>query len=104
VLRALLFAVALFALLGAAQVTDPQPRTLGNTAAMHVYYYAPKTLEITYVDTYLFADVDKCKDAVPKAAMIATPHASEGDLVDVQCVAMHPPEVPKEKAPGATGI
>ena len=72
---------------------DPkQPRTLGNTAVMHVYYYAPKTLEVTYVDSFLFKDEAACKDAIPKALMIATPYASQGDLVSASCVGMTPPQ------------
>jgi hypothetical protein len=70
-----------------------QPRTLGNTAVMHVYYYAPKSLEVTYVDSFLFKDEQSCKDAIPKALMIATPFASEGDLVSASCVGMNPPEI-----------
>src|SRR5204863_138559 len=31
------------------QVAQKQPRTLGQKAVLHVYYYSPKTLEITYV-------------------------------------------------------
>jgi len=69
-----------------------QPRTLGNTAVMHVYYYAPKTLEVTYVDSFLFKDEQACKDAIPKALMIATPFASAGDLVSASCVGMNPPD------------
>jgi hypothetical protein len=63
-----------------------EPRTLGNTAVLHVYYYAPKTLEVTYVDSYLFKDEAACKDAIPKALLIATPFASEGDMVSASCV------------------
>src|SRR5689334_20679651 len=33
-----------------------EPRDLGHTAVMHVYWYAPKTTEITHVETYLFKD------------------------------------------------
>jgi hypothetical protein len=69
-----------------------QPRTLGNTAVLHLYYYAPKTLEVTYVDTYLFKDEGSCKDAIPKALQIATVYASEGDMVSAACVAVTPPE------------
>jgi len=69
-----------------------QPRTLGNTAVMHVYYYAPQTLEVTYVDSFLFKDEQACKQAIPKALMIATPYASQGDLVMASCVGMTPPE------------
>jgi hypothetical protein len=71
---------------------DPkQPRTLGNLAVMHVYYYAPKTLEVTYVDSYLFKDEGACKNAIPQALRIAAPYASEGDLVSASCVGMTPP-------------
>jgi hypothetical protein len=69
-----------------------QPRNLGNTAVMHLYYYAPKTLEVTYVDSYLFKDEGSCKSAIPKALQIATVYASEGDLVSASCVGMTPPE------------
>jgi hypothetical protein len=68
-----------------------EPRDLGHTAAMHVYWYAPKTTEITHVETYLFKDEDACRASIAKALMIATPHAAEGDLVSAQCVGMHPP-------------
>ena len=69
-----------------------QPRTLGQRAVLHVYYYAPKTLEITYVDSYLFADVGACESAIPKALMIAMAYASEGDLVSAKCMGVNPPE------------
>jgi hypothetical protein len=84
----------LFPALAFAQVPDgaPEPRDLGHRAVMHVYWYAPATLEITHVDTYFFPDERACSDAAGKAGLIATPHASQGDLVNVQCVAMHPPE------------
>lgn len=85
-----------------------QPRLLGNTAVMHVYYYAPKSLEVTYVDSFLFKDEQSCKDAIPKALMIATPFASEGDLVSAACVGMNPPEAirhpKKEQAQGTTEL
>ena len=85
-----------------------QPRTLGNTAVMHVYYYAPKSLEVTYVDSFLFKDEQSCKDAIPKALMIATPYASEGDLVSASCVGMDPPEAVrhpgKQDAQGTTQL
>jgi hypothetical protein len=75
-----------------------QPRTLGNTAVLHLYYYAPKSLEVTYVDSYLFKDEGSCKDALPKALQIATIYASEGDMVSASCVGMTPPEaIPKPK-------
>jgi hypothetical protein len=73
------------------QETQKQPRTLGNTAVMHVYYYAPKTLEITYVDSYLFKDEDACRSAISAALQIAMPYAGQGDLVSAKCVGMHPP-------------
>lgn len=66
-----------------------QPRTLGNAAVLHVYWYAPKTLEVTYVDSYLFKDEASCKEAIPKALMIALPTASEGDLVMAPRVGTH---------------
>lgn len=85
-----------------------QPRTLGNLAVMHVYYYAPKTLEVTYVDSFLFKDESACKEAIPKALMIATPYASEGDLVSASCVGMTPPQAvrnPQKSTPhGATEL
>jgi hypothetical protein len=59
---------------------------------MHVYSYAPKTLEITSVSSHFFKDVDACESAVRGALRTATSHASEGDLVDAQCVAIDPPE------------
>jgi len=69
-----------------------QPRTLGQKAVLHIYYYAPKTLEITYVDSYLFKDEDACKAAIGAALQIAMPHAGAGDLVSAQCVGMDPPK------------
>jgi hypothetical protein len=69
-----------------------EPRDLGYTAVMHVYWYVPKTSEITHVETYLFKDEDVCRGAIQKALMIAMPHAAEGDLVSAQCVGMHPPK------------
>jgi hypothetical protein len=88
-------------------VTMKEPRTLGNTAVMHVYYYAPKTLEVTYVDSYLFKDEAACKDALPRALQIASPFASEGDLVSASCVGMTPPAAvthPEREAPGASTV
>ena len=81
-----------------------QPRTLNNKAVMHVYYYAPATLEITYVESYLFKDVETCKDRIGQAGMIATPHASQGDLVMVSCVAMNPPEHKPDTPKGASEL
>ena len=85
-----------------------QPRMLGNTAVMHVYYYAPKTLEVTFVDSFLFKDEQSCKEAIPKALLIATPYASEGDLVSASCIGMNPPEAirhpQKQQAQGTTEL
>jgi hypothetical protein len=81
---------------------ERQPRLLGKKAVMHVYYYAPNTLEITSVTSRFFKDVDACERAVGGTLRVATPHASQGDLVDVQCVAIDPPETivrPEEKHP-----
>jgi hypothetical protein len=68
------------------------PRMLGKKAVMHVYSYAPKTLEITAVTSHFFKDVDACERAVGRALRTAASHASEGDLLDAQCVAIDPPE------------
>lgn len=68
------------------------PRTLGNKALMHVYSYAPKTLEITAVTSHFFKDVDTCERALGGALRAASLGAGEGDLVDAQCVAVEPPE------------
>ena len=73
--------------------TQKQPRTLGQKAVLHIYYYAPKTLEITYVDSYLFKDEDACKNAISAALQIAMPYADDGDLVSAKCVGMEPPDV-----------
>ncbi len=84
-----------------------EPRTLGNTAVMHLYYYAPKTLEVTYVDSYLFKDESACKEAIPKALQIATPFASEGDMVSASCVGMTPPKAitdPDQDLPGNSSV
>lgn len=72
--------------------TQKQPRTLGQKAVLHIYYYAPKTLEITYVDSYLFKDEAACRSAISAALQIAMPYAGEGDLVSARCVGMNPPE------------
>ena len=86
--------------------TPKQPRTLGQKAVLHIYYYAPKTLEITYVDSYLFRDEDACRGAISAALQIATPYAGGGDLVSARCVGMTPPEAitkpeKKRESPGA---
>ena len=86
------------------QDTQKQPRTLGQKAVLHIYYYAPKTLEITYVDSYLFKDENACRNAIGAALQIAMPYAGEGDLVSAKCVGMHPPADitrPEEKKPEA---
>src|SRR5256886_9981708 len=56
------------------QDAQKQPRTLGQKAVLHIYYYAPKTLEITYVDSYLFKDESACENAVSAALKIAMPY------------------------------
>jgi hypothetical protein len=91
--EAMRFSVLVLALVAVSAWADDarQPRTLGNQAVMHIYYYAPKTLEVTYVDSYLFKDEAACKDAIPKALQIAVPYASDGDLVSASCVGMTPP-------------
>lgn len=76
----------------AAPDTPKQPRTLGQKAVLHVYYYAPKTLEITYVDSYLFKDEDSCRNAISAALQIAMPYAGDGDMVSAKCVGLNPPE------------
>src|SRR5207248_1451483 len=68
------------------QVSQKQPRTLGQKAVLHVYYYSPKTLEITYVDSYLFKDQEACVNAIGAALQIAMPYAGDGDLVTGKCV------------------
>jgi hypothetical protein len=94
---------ALLATLAWAQMATPddakEPRDLGHTAVMHVYWYAPKTTEITHVESYLFKDEAACRGAIEKALMIASPHAAEGDLVR-----MHPPKIdePKKQPDGST--
>jgi len=59
---------------------------------MHVYSYAPKTLEITSVTSHFFRDIDACESAVGAALRAATSGASSGDLVDAQCVAVDAPD------------
>jgi len=74
------------------QDAQKQPRTLGQKAVLHIYYYAPKSLEITYVDSYLFRDESACENAISAALKIAMPYADEGDLVSAKCVGMDPPD------------
>jgi hypothetical protein len=85
-----------------------QPRTLGQKAVLHIYYYAPKTLEITYVDSYLFKDEDSCRDAISRALQIAVPYAGDGDRVSAKCVGVSPPDFgkPDEKrdSPNSTDL
>lgn len=86
--------------------TQKQPRTLGQKAVLHIYYYAPKTLEITYVDSYLFKDESSCKNAISAALQIAMPYAGDGDMVSAQCVGMNPPAPlthPEQKQPAPEG-
>src|SRR5437016_6356194 len=74
------------------QDAQKQPRTLGQKAVLHVYYYSPKTLEITYVDSYLFKDQEACVNAIGAALQIAMPYAGDGDLVTGKCVGVNPPD------------
>ena len=74
----------------ASQDAQKQPRTLGQKAVLHIYYYAPQSLEITYVDSYLFKDESACENAISAALKIAMPYADEGDLVSAKCIAMNP--------------
>lgn len=90
-MKLLAILLTLFASLAIAD-EQKEPRTLGNMAVMHVYFYAPKSLEVTYVDSYLFKDEASCKDAIPKALQIAVVYASEGDMVSASCVGMTPPQ------------
>jgi hypothetical protein len=86
-----------------------QPRTLGQKAVLHIYYYAPKTLEITYVDSYLFKDEDSCRNAMGRAVQIAAPYAGDGDLVSAKCVGLDPPDAvtkpdSKHQSPDSTDL
>jgi hypothetical protein len=76
-----------------------EPRLLGQKAVLHIYYYAPKTLEITFVDSYLFKDEGTCRDAISRALQIAALYAGGGDLVNARCVGMNPPPAPEQRAP-----
>jgi hypothetical protein len=82
-----------------AQDSPKQPRTLGQRAVLHIYYYAPKTLEITYVDSYLFKDEETCRSAISAALQIAVPYAGGGDLVSAKCIGMVPPPATKPDKP-----
>lgn len=75
-----------------AQVNEvQQPRVLGKRAIMHIYYFAPTTLEITHVDSFFFKDLDTCEVSVAAALRVARPRATDGDLVDADCIAIGPP-------------
>jgi hypothetical protein len=114
--KLLLLALAAFPLLSANALADEpqsaapdgpkQPRTLGQKAVLHIYYYAPKTLEITYVDSYLFKDEDSCRNAMNRAVQIAAPYAGDGDMVSAKCVGLNPPELPdrKPQSPDSTDL
>jgi hypothetical protein len=110
------FALTLLPLLIASALADvsppshdaQQPRMLGQKAVLHIYYYAPKTLEITYVDSYLFKDESACENAISAALKIAMPYAGEGDLVSAKCVGMNPPDAltkpDKRQSPESTEL
>jgi len=97
-----LLMMSAFADVPSIQDARKQPRTLGQKAVMHIYYYAPKTLEITYVDSYLFKDESACKNAMRAALQIAMPYAGDGDLVSASCVGIHPPGSPERKPEDTT--
>src|SRR5258706_1877857 len=92
ILLPLLIAPAFADMTPATSDAQKQRRTLGQKAVLHIYYYAPKTLEITYVDSYLFKDQSACENAISAALKIAMPYADEGDLVSAKCIAMNPPD------------
>ena len=102
IVLALLPLLMLAAPLVRAQTDDSpkEPRLLGQKAVLHIYYYAPKTNEITFVDSYLFKDEDTCKDAISRALQIASLYAGGGDLVNARCVGMNPPQQQKDPKPG----
>jgi hypothetical protein len=108
-MRALMCVVLSVAGIAAAQVPDVlsghQPRQLGIGAVMNVYYISPKTLEITSTVQFGWATMDACRAGMPEAMSIAQPHASEGDVVEIQCFAVK--DTPKaqkaEKAQGPDG-
>jgi hypothetical protein len=83
-----------------------QPRIVGKKAVMHVYSYAPKTLEITSVTSHFFKDVAACERAVGSALATAASHESGGDLVEVQCVAVDRPDAlaQREAAPRSVEV
>lgn len=69
----------------------PDPRTLGQKAVMHVYYFAPKTLEITHAYSYLLKDVATCEYTLDATLRAAAASAREGDQVGGDCTSMSPP-------------
>jgi hypothetical protein len=93
---------ALLLLLGGAAVAGPpglrnvvpQPnaatprRVRGKRAIMHVYFYAPKTLEITHVDSLFFRDPMTCEDSLDAALRVARLRAQDGDEVDADCASI----------------
>jgi len=56
-----------------------------------VYYFAPKALEISHVDSFYFKDFDTCQTSVDAALSVARSRARERDLVDSDCVYLDPP-------------
>ena len=104
----LLIASAFADVPSSSQDAQKQPRLLGQRAVLHIYYYAPKTLEITYVDSYLFKDESACENAISAALKIAMPYAGEGDLVSAKCVGMNPPDAltkpDKRQSPESTEL
>lgn len=100
----LVFGIFAFSVTAFPQEMPKQTRYLGNKAVMHVYWYSPSTLEVTAVDSYLFKDEDACKAAIPKAFIIAAPTTSQGDLIAVKCISLHPPVHDKPPPKGSTRL
>jgi hypothetical protein len=65
-------------------------RTLGMKAVMHVYYFAPKTLEITRVDSYLLKDVATCEYTLDATLTAAAARLRHGDQVEGDCASISP--------------
>lgn len=65
-------------------------RTLGMKAVMHVYYFAPKTLEITHVDSYLLKDVATCEYTLDATLTAAAARRRHGDQVEGDCASISP--------------
>lgn len=57
---------------------------------MHVYYYSPKTLEITHVDSLFFKDRGTCEDSIDAALRVARLRARDGDQVGADCASIKP--------------